>query len=233
MTAFFRTSGFPVPGFAAQAHPDHVQDGREPDAPSFPSDTLVDQLAAALNLPEDPGVHWQHDDWPVAPHWLPVTVPAAVMSSGCDDRYGDDQDDLPRLFAPKPVRGQPVALLPRPGRPAIYQGGHASPLSGRTVALGFTIGLALAGPVTWVAALHSSVRGADRFVTASAAGPSPIISTLAPAVDTASDTDGGIAAFDEAGRRIARGDYIGARDLLRRAVAAGEDRARALLNALD
>jgi hypothetical protein len=213
MTNLVRATGFPAPHLVPRS-------SHSPGEQTLPCATLVDRLADALNLTGEVDSTAAHqsdrepDNQRLILPWLPhPSFDDYVYGDGYD--HGGDALDLPRLFAPTPA-----APKRRPGTRS------ASPLSGRTVALGFVIGLAVAGPITGVAALRPGWPDAVQ--------PSVVISTLAPAstLTPAQDPDG-IAAFDEASLRLARGDYIGARDLLRRAVAAGEDRARMLLDALD
>jgi hypothetical protein len=220
MTIAVRTTGFPASNFEAA-----TQD--EPGGRTLARAILVDQLAAALNLPyeTDPVRQAHVSSGPVA-----LSLPDRPWQPdiGFNDHAElDTLDDLPRLFARTTAstkqQPQPSAFTRTATRR--YPRSDRT-LSGRTVALGFAIGLAVAGPVTWVAASQTHVR--QNASLPDSGHPSALVSTLASL-----DGADGIAAFDEASRRIARGDYIGARDLLRRAVTAGEDRARMLLNALD
>jgi hypothetical protein len=218
MTTQLRATGFTAPHCPAHGL-------TEVDACTLTCNALVDELAAALNLASDSAT--PIDTWSTDQRRLPhVAFGRSADSHGAidavmvDDRYhdgGDDFDALPRLFARVPAVVV-TKRTKRPQRSVRPSSGTASPLSGRTVALGFAMGLAVAGPITWVAAQTSGLGGFTQ--------PPTMISQLAP-------FEAPDAAFDEASRRLARGDYIGARDLLRHAVAAGEDRARALLNALD
>jgi hypothetical protein len=166
------------------------------------------------------------------------------------DHWAEQEDtaDLPRFFAPD---RQPMP------RQLASMSGTTHNLSAATMALGFVIGLALILPAMWLASAGKNTNTSKR-VTASASGQTsnqtggltmPLmtassLSSLVPASAFEVAERGGKAptelerlelaeaAFLEASRRIAVGDYIGARDQLRRAITFGEDRAQALLDAL-
>jgi hypothetical protein len=147
----------------------------------------------------------------------------------------DDAADLPRFF--DPVR----QALPR----QVVQ--PSQPLSAATMALGFAIGLVLIAPAMWLATAEKISAASMRVTATSLTTPmlaASAVATLIPAAAFEVAERGGKepteaerlelaeAAFLEASRRIAAGDYIGARDQLRQALAFGEDRARALLDAM-
>jgi hypothetical protein len=153
------------------------------------------------------------------------------------DSEHDDAADLPRFFDP--------------GRQALPRQVHqpSQQLSAGTMALGFAIGLAVIAPTMWLASAEK-ISAASKRVTASAVGlttpmlTASTVATLIPAAAFEVAERGGKepteaerlelaeVAFLEASRRIAAGDYIGARDQLRQALAFGEERARALLDGL-
>jgi hypothetical protein len=155
------------------------------------------------------------------------------------DPYHDDALELPRFFE----RSQrPSPLLHSSTSTA------TATLSPPTMACGFVIGLAVIVPALWVLnvdkisdlAKHSAPLALTApMLTASA------VATLVPSAAYEIAERGGAApteaerselaqaAFEEANRRIAAGDYIGARDKLQQAVDFGAERARALLDALD
>ncbi len=154
------------------------------------------------------------------------------------DQY--DAADLPRFFdVDRHVSNSQMGARKR----------SSHQLSASTMAIGFAIGIAMMAPVMWVAS-NDKNSVASKRVTASATGlttPMLAASTVATLVPSAAfevaerggkePTDAerlelAEAAFFEASRRIAAGDYIGARDQLRQALSFGEDRARALLDAL-
>jgi hypothetical protein len=157
-----------------------------------------------------------------------------------DSAYGyaaHEPLDLPRLFA----RDRHAALATDAAvlRPTKGRNSTSPTLSGSTMAFGFVIGLAVITPTLWV----SSTDKIDKIMERSGAlAPAmlapPLLSTAAlevgeRALASPSRTGSPDVEFEEASRRLAVGDFIGARDHLRRAVAAGEERARVLLDALE
>ena len=113
--------------------------------------------------------------------------------------------------------------------------------------LGFAVGIAVIAPTLWLSSADDiaaiAVRSAPMTQTALApTTPSrPFVPAAAfevgelaaaPLTD-AERIEQASLAFQEASRRIAIGDYLGARDHLRHAVALGEEHARSLLNALE
>jgi hypothetical protein len=174
-------------------------------------DFLVEQYFDALPIASNPT-----SPWPDA--FAPVDID--------DDHF----DALPRLFYR--------------ARPAKQQSPLVTPgwLSGTTMAFGFAIGLALTGPMLMVKFKDKGARIVQpavahmidaTLITALVPTSAAVDASEKLAAPTAESADEAQAAFEEAGRLISIGDYIGARDYLRRAVAAGEERARALLKALD
>jgi hypothetical protein len=175
-----------------------------------PRDFLVEQYFDAHPIASSPA-----NPWPDAP-----------VAIGDDEHF----DALPRLFY-RARAAKPQAPLATPGW-----------LSGTTMAFGFAIGLALTGPMLMVKLKDKGARTVQpavaqmfdaTLITALVPTSAAIDASEKLAAPAAGTSDEAQAAFEEAGRRISNGDYIGARDYLRRAVAAGEERARALLKALD
>jgi hypothetical protein len=193
------------------------------------------------------------DGWAQAPEMMPPPLPhSSVVADGISsfnqmgsvpadpvDHWAepDDAADLPRCFAPSRTSvGHRV-----PSHPVAAQN-----FSAATMAVGFVIGLALILPTMWLSGAGKAPKRANAMagsltmplMTASS------VASLVPAAAFEVAERGGKApteaerlelaeaAFLEASRRIAVGDYIGARDQLRRAIAFGEDRAQALLDAL-
>ena len=155
------------------------------------------------------------------------------------DAEHDSNIDLPRFFD----RDRPSLQQLR-----VVSPGASSMLSGSSMALGFVIGLAVIAPMLWLshaAKVTTLAKGTMPLGLAAPMLTASTVATLVPAAalevgergaaapSAAEQAELGLAAFEEAGRRIAFGDYMGARDALRQAVALGEDRARALLDALE
>jgi hypothetical protein len=153
------------------------------------------------------------------------------------DSEHDSSMDLPRFFDRERLSSQRLrAVSP-----------EASKLSASTMALGFVIGLAVIAPALWLTNA-SKLALAKRTVPLGLTAPlltAAAVATLVPAAalevgerggappSEVQEIDMGLAAFEEAARLIASGDFMGARDALRQAVALGEDRARAMLDALE
>ena len=157
-----------------------------------------------------------------------------------DDSRSDyvDGSDLPRFFDRNRRTAETLQRLTHP----------AAALSPLTIACGFVVGLAVIVPSLWLVNADKIDELAKRSAPLALASPLMTASTAATFVPTSAyeiAERGGAApteaersqlvqaAFDEASRRIAAGDYIGARDRLRQAVTFGEERARALLDALE
>jgi hypothetical protein len=172
-------------------------------------------------------------------HALPLS--GAVEGWARYDEVEAEHDanvDLPRFFD----RDRPSSQNLRVASP-----GAAPKLSIFTMALGFVIGLAVVAPTLWLShtvqqavVLHGAPMGLQAPLLAAS-----VVATLVPAAalevgerggappSEAEQAELGLAAFELAARLIANGDYMGARDALRQAVAFGEDRARAMLDALE
>jgi hypothetical protein len=155
------------------------------------------------------------------------------------DHHHDDAADLPRFFA-----------LDRevPPHHSLSHAAASQKLSTATMAFGFLIGLALILPTMWLSDVGKvSIIAKRAAPSGNLTMPLMTASSVAPLVPAAAfevAERGGRppteverlelaeAAFLEASRRIAAGDYIGARDQLRRAITFGENRAQELLDAL-
>jgi hypothetical protein len=184
-----------------------------------------------------------------AQHWLDqhYTTPATEQPPiEMSYHHQDDHDhaDLPRFFDRDRVSagGAADALsgYPSPTR--------AQSLSPAIMAFGFVVGLAVILPTLWLVNADKIARVAQRSAPLALAAPliaASAVATLVPAAayeiaersgaapSEAERAELAVAALEDASRRLAVGDYIGARDRLRQAVLYGEDRARALLDTLE
>jgi hypothetical protein len=226
-----------------------------PSTAPLTAESLVDRLASALNLPDTrppsrpflailqtPRQHAGAQQLP--PSFNAATFNAAAppgdrdfliedywsRQQGADNPGHRDaayRDDLPRLFYRSPT-ARPVQPTRRHAKPVQY------PLAAKSMACGFAIGIAMAGPALWLTSDQSGPGSSLQTEPMLLAG-APVAGNLTTVrrVSTDASADSALAAFDEAQRRIAAGDYIGARDLLRRAAEAGQDRAQAWLDALN
>jgi hypothetical protein len=174
----------------------------------------------------------------------PVDPVAGWAGASAVDRSGepidrwpehDEPSDLPRFFDPIRAVPRQVPAAPQP----------TPPLSAATMAVGFGIGLALILPAMLFANLDKlsvAAQRADATVTSLTSGQITgsvvqasafeIAERGAKAPTAVERLEQAEAAFIAAGRLIADGDYVGARDQLRQAILLGEDRARAWLDAL-
>jgi hypothetical protein len=147
--------------------------------------------------------------------------------------------DLPRFFE----RDRQI-----PEKPPVAFAGSASGLSASTMALGFVIGLAVVAPTLWLSQGGGTApiahRGAAMGLTAPLLAASAVATLVPSAALEVGERGGappspaeqamlGSAAFELAAQLIGIGDYMGARDALRQAVAFGEERARDMLDALE
>jgi hypothetical protein len=219
--------------------------------------SLIEQLADALNLAEASLLSRVEVCVGASPV---VTVVEGLVAGVAAFPWGSDQShcngngngecfdptyghlahealDLPRLFD----RDRQAALAADAAvqRPTKRRKSSGSTLSGSTMAFGFAIGLAVIAPTLWVSSAEKIEKIVERAGVAPTMLTPPMLTAAAleagerAVATTASSRTEADTAFEEASRRLAVGDFIGARDYLRRAVAAGEDRARALLDALE
>jgi hypothetical protein len=281
MTGAVRGPVNSTPGYDGQqtAAPGHAirqpasQPTGQPTGPltgPLTAESLVNQLAGALHLPEPrrtaarpflavlqaPSKHAGALQLPpsfnaptfnaptssTAAHKVAAPAPDRdflfedFWSRQADTDAFQHHDALPRLFY-RASSERSALPAQRAQRPVQY------PLAVKSMACGFAVGIAIAGPAMWLSS-DPNGRQAPSSITlqATLAGPALLaagtvsvganLTTTRP-VSADASADSALAAFEEAQRRIAAGDYIGARDFFRQAVDAGEDRAQAWLDALN